>query len=62
MTSKQAWDMVNKAEGLKKLEEARLALADDRELSNEAYNDLMMALSYKVYESYKTQTQRAYRK
>jgi len=60
MTGKQAWDMVNRAEGLEKLEEARLALADDRELSNDEYNDLMMALSSKVYESYKAQ--RAYRK
>jgi hypothetical protein len=60
MTGKQAWDMVNRAEGLEELEEARLALADDRDLSNDEYNDLMMALSSKVYESYKAQ--RAYRK
>ena len=60
MTKKQAWDMVNRAEGLEKLEEAGLALGDDMELSNDEYNDLMMALSSKIYEYY--EAQRAYRK
>jgi len=46
------WDVVNGAESLEELKVVEKIL-DNSDISNEDYDDLMDALSYKVFEAYR---------